>query len=86
MTSVPEQDWKRRRSPEGAWEEVARQLRENPPGTEIPLWWYGPRTAPNGAWMRDKCRRLGIESVVISHRREAGTTTTVLSISPEATK
>lgn len=78
--SVNEHDWHRRETPKGAWEAVAKELRERPAGTRVLLWWYGPRTAPNGAWMRDKCRRLGISHVEIEHRAENGTKATYVYV------
>ena len=72
MTTQMEHEWTRRGTPPGAWERVAETLKASPTGTRVRLWWYGPRTAPNGAWMRDKCRRLGIPNIQIEHQVEDG--------------
>lgn len=65
--TVAERAWTRNTTPPGAWEAVALKLKTSPKGTLVELWWYGPRTAPNGPWMRDKCRRLGLRKIIITH-------------------
>lgn len=62
------------------WLKVAEQLKTLPAGTPVPLTWYGPRTLPNGPWMRDKCRRLGIPHIAIEVEVTDNVRTTWVSV------